>query len=187
MTDFFSVFGLQPRPVIDTAVLNDLFATRSKTAHPDHAVNADFIELNEAFRILSDPVRRIGHLLALTGSANLTGNSSPEINRWFSRIATTIQKFDQALQTLAQENRSLIRAVKIGEMQSIIPELDEISSCLSAEQERLLRKLAEIDAQWPGNTASVLPSLARIATDLRFLQKWLAQMGERRLRFEELL
>lgn len=187
MTDFFSVFGLQPRPVVDTTVLNDLFATRSKTAHPDHAVNADFVELNEAFRTLSDPVRRIGHLLALTGSANLTGKSSPEINRWFGQIATTIQKFDRALQALAQENRSLVRAVKIEEMQSIISELDEISGCLSTEQERLLRELAEIDEEWPGNMASVLPSLARIATDLRFLQKWLAQTGERRLRFEELL
>jgi hypothetical protein len=187
MTDFFSVFGLEPRPVIDTAVLNNLFATRSKTAHPDHAVHADFVELNEAFRTLSDPVLRIGHLLAVMGSANLTANSSPEVNRWFVPVATVIQKFDRAFQVLAQENRSLIRAVKIEEMQSIVSELEEISGCLSTERERLLQALAEIDAHWPGNMMSAPASLARIATNLRFLQKWLAQMGERRLRFEELL
>jgi hypothetical protein len=187
MTDFFSVFGLQPRPVIDTAVLNDLFATRSKTAHPDHVVNADFVELNEAFRTLSDPVRRIGHLLALNGNANLAEKSSPEVNRWFGPVATIVQKFDRALQPLAQENRALVRAVKIEEMQCIVSELDEISGYLSTEQERLLRELVEIDERWPTNLASVQPSLARIAADLRFLQKWLAQMGEGRLRFEELL
>ena len=187
MTDFFFVFGLQPRPVIDLAVLKNLFAARSRTAHPDHSVNADFVELNEAFRTLSDPVARIGHLLALTGDEIPAATSSSEVSRWFGPVATAIQNFDRAFQPVAQENSALLRAVKIQEMQSTVSELDKISNSLISEIDRVLQKLAEVDAHWPANMTRERPALARIASDLRFLQKWLAQIGERRLRFEELL
>ena len=68
MIDFFAVFGLQPRPVIDVALLSDLYASKSKTSHLNRAADGDFATLNEAFRTLSDPVSRVWHLLALLGN-----------------------------------------------------------------------------------------------------------------------
>ena len=67
MIDFFAVFGLEPRPVIDVGGLGDLFANKSKTSHPDRVADGDFATLNEAFNTLRNPASRIFHLLALSG------------------------------------------------------------------------------------------------------------------------
>jgi DnaJ-domain-containing protein 1 len=69
MIDFFAVFGLEPRPVVDVKVLGDLFANKSKTNHPDRAADGDFATLNTAFNTLRDPASRILHLLAISGEA----------------------------------------------------------------------------------------------------------------------
>jgi hypothetical protein len=42
--------------------------------------------------------------------------------------------------------------------------------------------MGEIDGRWPSDRPADRDSLAQIACDLRFLEKWLAQISERRLR-----
>jgi DnaJ-domain-containing protein 1 len=187
MTNFFAVFGLPPRPVIDVAQLSDLYANKSKTAHPDRAADSDFATLNEAFRTLSNPVSRLWHLLAIAGVEPQSTTPSPEINGWFGRVASGLQRFDQKLQPLAQETSSLLRAVKIREVQPALSELEHLSDELTHQKDELLQATAQIDARWPENLTADRVSLAQIACDLRFIEKWLAQIAERRLRFQELL
>jgi DnaJ-domain-containing protein 1 len=185
MTDFFAVFGLQPRPVIDVAVLGDLFANKSKTTHPDHATDGDFATLNEAFRTLRDPASRILHLLALSGDEPQLKAASAEVSAWFGQVANSLQQFDRILQPLSQETSSLLRAIKIGEGQSLLMDLDKLTKGLAYQKEVLLQAIAKIDAGWPSDRLADRDSLAQIAYDLRFVEKWLAQIGERRLRFQE--
>ena len=182
MIDFFAVFGLEPRPVIDVDVLGDLFANKSKTSHPDRAADGDFATLNEAFNTLRDPASRILHLLALSGEAPQTKTASDGVRTWFGKVATDLQRFDRMFQPLSQETSSLLRAVKIREAQSILADLGEISEGLTSEKEGLLQAIVQIDARWPNDRAEDRNSLAQIACDLRFLEKWLAQISERRLR-----
>jgi DnaJ-domain-containing protein 1 len=182
MIDFFAVFGLEPRPIVDVNVLGDLFANKSKTNHPDRATDGDFATLNAAFNTLRDPVSRILHLLALSGEAPQARTASDEVSAWFGKVATDLQRFDRMFQPLSQETSSLLRAVKIRETQSILADLEEISEGLTSEKERLLQAMVQIDARWPSDRAEDRDSLAQIACDLRFLEKWLAQISERRLR-----
>jgi hypothetical protein len=63
-----------------------------------------------------------------------------------------------------------------------LADLERTSEGLAHEKEGLLQAIAEIDARWPSDHAADLDSLAQIACDLRFLEKWLAQISERRLR-----
>jgi len=182
MTNFFAVFGLPPRPMIDVALLSDLYANKSKTAHSDRAPDDDFATLNEAFRTLSDPVSRVWHLLAIFGGQPQSVTASAEINGWFGQVATGLQRFDQLLRPLSQETSSLLRAVKIGEVQPAAEELDKLSGELTLQKERLLETMAQIDSRWSENLAVDRASLAQIACDLRFIEKWLAQIAERRLR-----
>jgi hypothetical protein len=185
MIDFFAVFGLQPRPVIDAAVLGDLFANKSKATHPDRAADGDFAGLNEAFRTLGDPASRILHLLALSGDAPQLKAASAEVSAWFGQVAIGLQQFDRMLQPLSQETSSLLRAMKIREGQSLLPDLDKLTEGLTSQKEVLLRAIAQIDSRWPSDRPADRDSLAQIAYDLRFVEKWLAQIGERRLRFQE--
>ena len=185
MTNFFAVFGLPSRPVIDVVQLSDLYANKSKTAHPDRGADSDFATLNEAFRTLSDPVSRLWHLLAITGVAPRSTTPSPEINGWFGQVASGLRRFDQLLQPLSQETSSLLRAMKIREVQPAVSELDHLADELTRQKEELLQATAQIDARWSDNLAADRVSLAQIACDLRFIEKWLAQIAERRLRFQE--
>jgi DnaJ-domain-containing protein 1 len=182
MIDFFAVFGLEPRPAVDVNVLGDLFAKKSKTSHPDRAADGDFATLNAAFNTLRDPASRILHLLALSGEAPQTKTASDGVSTWFGKVATDLQRFDRMFQPLSQEISSLLRAVKIREAQSILADLEEISQGLTSEKEGLLQAMVQIDARWPSDRAEDRDSLAQIACDLRFLEKWLAQISERRLR-----
>jgi curved DNA-binding protein CbpA len=116
MIDFFALFGLEARPVIDTAVLSDLFASKSKTAHPDRAAGGDFATLNEAFRTLSDPASRIWHLLALSGDERKLNSASAEVSSWFGPVAAGLQRFDKILQPLSQETSTLLRAMRFGKV-----------------------------------------------------------------------
>jgi hypothetical protein len=185
MIDFFAVFGLEPRPVIDAAVLGDLYANKSKTTHPDRAADGDFATLNEAFRTLRDPASRILHLLALSGDEPQLKAASAEVSAWFGEVANTLQRFDRMLQPLSQETSSLLRATKIREGQSLLTDLDKLTGGLTSQKEVLLHAIAQIDARWPSDRPADRDSLALIACDLRFVEKWLAQIGERRLRFQE--
>jgi DnaJ-domain-containing protein 1 len=182
MTDFFAVFGLEPRPVIDVDALGDLFASKSRTTHPDRAADGDFATLNEAFHTLRDPASRILHLLALCGEEPQLKTASAGVSDWFGRVANGLQRFDHMFQPLSQETSALLRAIKIREGQSILADLDKLSEGLSGQKDGLLQALAQIDARWPSDRAADRDSLAQIACDLRFVEKWLAQIGERRLR-----
>jgi len=182
MIDFFAVFGLEPRPMIDGDVLGNLFASKSKTSHPDHAADGDFATLNEAFTTLRNPASRIFHLLALSGEKPQPKPASAGVSAWFGKVATDLQRFDRMFYPLSQETSSLLRAVKFREAQAIFAELERISEGLTREKEGLLQAMTEIDARWPSDQAEDRDSLAQIASDLRFLEKWLAQISERRLR-----
>jgi molecular chaperone HscB len=76
--DYFSVFSLEPRLNIDTAVLEHEFHRLSRKLHPDRYARAtdserefalaDTALLNDAYRTLKDPLRRTEYLLKLMGA-----------------------------------------------------------------------------------------------------------------------
>jgi DnaJ-domain-containing protein 1 len=138
--------------------------------------------LNEAFNTLRDPASRILHLLALSGEKPQPKAASAGVSAWFGIVATDLQRFDRMFQPLSQVTSSLLRAVKFREAQAVLADLERISDGLASEKEGLLKTMAEIDASWPNDRATDRDSLAQIASDLRFLEKWLAQINERRLR-----
>src|SRR5260221_10198609 len=76
-SDFFAVFGLPRKLVIDLPQLEQKFLQLSWKLHPDNFVNASeherelslkrSSELNDAYRMLRDPVARVEYLLGLEG------------------------------------------------------------------------------------------------------------------------
>jgi len=76
-SDYFAVFSLDRKLVVDEAALQRKFYELSRTFHPDRfatqspseqAFALDFTAmLNDAFRVLRDPIRRGEYLLKLEG------------------------------------------------------------------------------------------------------------------------
>src|SRR5258708_37457283 len=75
--DYFGVFGLPRKLVIDLPQLEQKFLQLSWKLHPDNFVNASeserelslkrSSELNDAYRVLRDPVARVEYLLGIEG------------------------------------------------------------------------------------------------------------------------
>jgi molecular chaperone HscB len=75
--DYFSLFGLPRKLWIEMSTLEKKFLELSWKLHPDKFVNASpadqelslkgSSELNDAYRVLRDPVARIAYLLELEG------------------------------------------------------------------------------------------------------------------------
>ena len=75
--DPFAVFGIDRRFAVDREALESLYRKLARQAHPDRFVRADArtrrlamqraVELNDAWRIIKDPVARAEALLLLRG------------------------------------------------------------------------------------------------------------------------
>jgi molecular chaperone HscB len=75
--DPFAVFGIERRFAVDRDAIETLYRKLARQAHPDRFVRADprtkrlamqrAVELNDAWRIIKDPVARAEHLLLLRG------------------------------------------------------------------------------------------------------------------------
>jgi|SRR5579863_1347535 molecular chaperone HscB len=76
-SDYFAVFGLPRRLWLEMSVLEHKFLQLSWKLHPDNFVNAPDAErdlslkrsseLNDAYRVLRDPVARVEYLLEIEG------------------------------------------------------------------------------------------------------------------------
>src|SRR5438067_6430876 len=75
--DYFSTFGLPRKLWIETSALEQKFLQLSWKLHPDNFVNASdeerelslqrSSELNDAYRVLRDPLARVEYLLEIEG------------------------------------------------------------------------------------------------------------------------
>jgi len=85
--DPFETLGVEPAFALDLAVLEQRHRDLSRALHPDRHASSGAaerrmalgraIEVNEAFRILKDPVRRAEALLARRGIASGEGKEPP--------------------------------------------------------------------------------------------------------------
>jgi hypothetical protein len=182
MTDFFSLFGLTRRPLVDLDKLNETYARKNAAGPTEKSENS--VTLNEAFRILANPVSRLDHLLALESADLRDRVISPEVERWFGKVADVVHRFDDLYHQVGQESVHLLRATKLQMLQENLATGDEVMTQLNSVRESLLDELREIDSDWQENQP--LPRLAQVAIDLRFTQKWIDELNERKLRFNEL-
>jgi hypothetical protein len=184
MTDFFLLFGLLRRPAIDLEDLKKAFARQNSAK--EIGKTADQAVLNEAYRVLADPVSRLDHLLSLESVKPRDLVVSGEVEGWFERVAEVLHRFDQVHCQLTQESLHLLRAAKLDSLRENLLTIEEVADGLGEVHRSLLEQVDEISADWPGNRSDALPRLVQLALDLKFTQKWLSELRERQLRFDEL-
>lgn len=84
--DFFELFGLPRTYDLDPAQLRRAYLNLARSIHPDRIASASpdaarmsmrlSAQLNQAFEVLSDPVRRAEYLLELAGGRSATEDRS---------------------------------------------------------------------------------------------------------------
>jgi hypothetical protein len=184
MTDYFALFGLERRPLIDLESLRELYFRKSELAN--RSGPGDLATINEAFRILSSPALRLGHLVRLEFSEVPEGQINPSFGALFGELANAVANFDQAVSKVRSQGSPLLRAMHFQETSSLQEELASLGAALSEQRSSLEARIKSLDEKWPDHTVETRDALAQIALDLTFIEKWQQQLKERSLRLEEL-
>ena len=151
--DYFALLGLPRMYAIDQKKLNAAFRAIARGVHPDRFAGAPeevrslatrlSAEVNQAFYVLSDPVRRAGYLLEFAG-----GPSPAEMREVPSELLTEVmmlrEQIDEAKMTgddAALERQREIIAGRRQEMLRQIAALAESIAGLDEPRRRVLRRL----------------------------------------------
>ena len=138
--DYFAVFGLPRKLSIEVSLLEQKFLQLSWKLHPDNFVNAPETErelslkrssaLNDAYRVLRDPVTRIEYLLEIEGErkeGEKKQQAPPELLEEVFEL---------------NESRDELRAAK-----SSGGDLSDLKARLQSAENNFQEKLADVDAQ----------------------------------------
>jgi molecular chaperone HscB len=138
--DHFSLFGLPRKLWIEMSALEKKFLELSWKLHPDKFVNASAdeqelslkgsSELNDAYRVLRDPVARVEYLLQLEGMRKEGEHKQ--------------QAPPELLEEVFELNESLD---ELREAKTSGGHLASLKSRLEAEEKNFQEKLNEVDAQ----------------------------------------
>src|SRR6266403_4675221 len=138
--DYFSLFGLPRKLWIEMSTLEKKFLELSWKLHPDKFVNASpadqelalkgSSELNDAYRVLRDPVARVEYLLEIEGMRKEGEHKQ--------------QAPPELLEEVFELNESLD---ELREAKASGADLGALKSRLESEERSFQKKLGEVDAQ----------------------------------------
>ncbi len=186
MIDYFAVLDIERRPAINEESLKHSYFRKTESLRFGQAEADALASLNLAFRIIANPATRIQHLLKLEFGDVREGQIGSDLGELFGSVVDTLQEADREFGSLATESSALLRALAFQRMGGVRENLDQIENELSKRESRMLSQLGELDRVWLGSPAQCRESLAQIALRLTFIQKWLSEVRERKIRLEEL-
>ncbi|HEX8280083.1 MAG TPA: DnaJ domain-containing protein [Chthoniobacterales bacterium] len=190
MTDPFALLDQPRRPWLDPEELTRVFHKKTLRSHPDAqaergpAAEAAFAELNEAYQVLRDPKRRLQHLLASqqNGARRVQTEIPAELEALFPRIAVLTQRLDAAIQKNSAATTALTRSLLKAESAAVVRELDEMLIELRRLHGNALEQLRESDRTWESEPANELPRLQQLYLQFSYLDRWIADLEEKRFR-----
>jgi hypothetical protein len=186
MMDYFALLDIERRPAIAEESLKNAYFRKTESLRLDQAGADALSSLNLAFRILSNPATRIQHLLKLEFGITGGARVGSDLGDLFGSVVGALEKADQEFGSLSAESSALIRALAFRTMDGVRERLIQTEDELSQRERSLLSELGQLDKIWPERPAQCRESLARITIDLTFVQKWLSEVRERKIRLEEL-
>jgi curved DNA-binding protein CbpA len=182
--DYFAPLQQPRRPWLDSEQLKQKYQQLTLAAHPDRAAvskaDLDFATINEAYRVLSDPKRRLQHLLSLEGHNPRATQSIPnELIELFGRIGSFIQETDRLLDNLGSANsalgKSLLRPQILDAQQRASELLAQLQTFYGNAEDQLRR----LDASWDMRGERMIQELADLYHRFAYLGRWIEQLRER--------
>jgi curved DNA-binding protein CbpA len=172
MTDYFALFAEARRPWLEPEKLKEKYFALSRAAAPN-------AELNEAFRVLSDPKLRLHHLLTLEG-ADLTAGRPipPSVAELFWNTGSLLREIDRWVLRHEASSSTLGRALLSGERDKLKQEFRALEQQLDALYENEIEQLHQVGAEPLPNE---IPGLISRHDSLAYLTRLRLQMKEKRL------
>ena len=161
--DPFETLGVEPAFGLDLTALEQRHRDLSRALHPDRHSGSGAaerrmalgraIEVNEAFRVLKDPVRRAEALLALRGVQSGEGKEPPAS----PALLMEVMERREALAEIRQTKHEAALARLIADVR--------------AEEARVVQALAIEFATASGNSAEILKRISELRYYRRFLDE----------------
>ena len=178
MTDYFALLGEARRAWLDPEKLKEKYFALNRATAAD-------AELNEAYRVLSDPKLRLHHLLTLDG-AELSASRQvpPRVAELFWNAATLLREVEQWLLRSAEATSTLSRALLSSERTKLEGKLEKLEEQLNALYETQLAQLRQIDAGSKLAAPNELPRLIQFYDSISYLTRLRDQVTEKRFRLQ---
>ncbi len=177
MEDAFAVFGISRRPLVDEAALKETYLKLAADRHPDTSGGdqAEFHLVQEAYKTLRDPTRRLRHLLELAFPAYSKDGGHIPHAELFLRAGNAVQDARGIWQRFENTSSALARALLSPEIAKALQQIREASGFVQDAEGELATQLEALDARWPDISPDELSALA---TAFRFVSRWKSQLSE---------
>ena len=186
MIDYFALLDLERRPAITEETVKQACFRKCESLHSDPARSGELIAVNAAFQTIVNPATRIQHLLVLEFGDAGGGQIEPDLGELFGTIVEVLQIADQELRSLSANSSPILRALAYQRLDGHREKLVQVEEELSQRESGLLAEVVRLDKSWFESTVQSRHPLAQIALGLTFVQKWLSQVRERKIRLGEL-
>jgi molecular chaperone HscB len=161
--DLFEVLGVDPRFHVSEKQLHERYLALSKELHPDRFAKATprerllavtrTTELNDAWRVLRDQVKRAEYLLKREGLDVADEKSSVKADPGL--LAQMMELNEELSEALGQE-----------------PKVKELVARVDAEREHALRLIDDQFHKYEEGDRGVLPGIAQALIALRYLTRF---------------
>ena len=174
MTDYFALLDEARRPWLDPEELKQKYHRLSRAAPPD-------AEINEAFRVLSDPKLRLHHLLTLEGADLAAGRRVPKaVAEFFWKGGDLLREMDRWLLKNAEATSKLSQALLQPERARLDDKLSRFEEQLHAAYEFELVQIQELDSAWSADSPNDLAKLIELYDSNSYLTRLLERTAEKR-------
>jgi curved DNA-binding protein CbpA len=189
--DYFAVLQQPRRPWIDAEQLKEKHQQLTLALHPDRSVgdatkiNPDvfpysFARINEAYRVLSDPKQRLGHLLSLEGAIpNSTGSLPNELIELFATIGAFLQGADVLLEKAAGANSALAKSLLQPQILDTRQRASELLKNLEALSNSARDEVRRLDDLWDEQREEAVERVKDLYGRFAYLGRWAEQLRER--------
>ena len=178
MTDYFALLEEARRPWLEPEKLKDKYYRTSRSAAPD-------AELNEAFRVLSDPKLRLHHLLALEGTELPSGRPVPDsVAELFWNTGRLLREVERWLLQSAGTTGALPRSLLKAEQAKLEGKLARLEEQLRATYESELEHLRQLDAGWGAGSPNEMSQLRELYDSISYLTRLLERASEKRFQLD---
>jgi hypothetical protein len=172
MTDYFALLGEARRPWLDCDKLKEKYYRLSLAAPPD-------AELNEGFRVLSDPKLRLHHLLTLEGADLVARRVVPSsVAELFWNTGALLRETEHWLLSNAEATSTLGRALRKPERAKLEERLLKLEEELRSSYEAELAQIRKAD--WNPTSPNELAKFIERYDSISYLTRLRAQTAEKR-------
>jgi molecular chaperone HscB len=185
-TDYFAFLGLPRKLRIDEAELEKTYYTLSRQFHPDYFMNANAREqqasverssmLNDAYRVLRDPVKRAKYLLSFYGYREAEKKAPPDLLEEVFELNMQIEELKSAKKMADADELTEARAALEDALRSLeknIAKIDERLFALFDEWDRAADESSQEDQR-----KSALDRISELLSHRSYVQNLVRDIKE---------